>query len=75
MDKVSQGMKAAVDGALAWAEEKVEKLGSEHDNTGPYASPATCVPSDLDPIASGVLPAMPPQTPSKSGSNEGRKNN
>lgn len=55
------GMRAAVEGAVAWAEKKVEELGSKADNTGPYTSPATCAPSDMDPIASGVLPAMPPQ--------------
>lgn len=49
----------AVDGALEWAEKKAEQLGEETDDTGPYASPATCAPTDLDPIASGVLPAMP----------------
>jgi hypothetical protein len=55
------GMKVAVEGAVAWAEKKVEELGSKTDNTGPYASPATCAPSDMDPISSGVLPAMPSQ--------------
>lgn len=35
-------------------------MSSEHDTTGPgpYASVATCAPSDLDPIASGIIPAM-----------------
>lgn len=53
-------MKVAVDGAIAWVEKKAEALSSESDNNGPYTSPATCAPSDLDPIASGVLPAMSP---------------
>lgn len=52
-------MKAAVDGALTWAEKKSEELSLEQDSTGPYTSPATCVPSDLDAIANGILPAMP----------------
>ncbi|KAF1942521.1 hypothetical protein EJ02DRAFT_502778 [Clathrospora elynae] len=60
VEEVVQGVKAAVDGALAWAEKKVEELGSEQDATvGPYTSPATCMPSDLDVIASGILPAIP----------------
>ena len=38
-------------------------MSSEQDSVGPYTSPAMCVPSDLDVIASGVLPAMPDQQP------------
>lgn len=56
---VAQSVKSAVDTAIAWAETKVESLSPEHDSTGPYTSPATCMPSDLDAIASGILPAMP----------------
>jgi hypothetical protein len=56
-----------VDGAVAWAEKKVEKLTSEGDSTGPYTSPATCAPSDMDVIASGVLPAMPTETKREDG--------
>lgn len=52
-------MKAAVDGAIAWAEKKADDLSSESDSTGPYTSPATCMQSDLDPIAGGIVPAMP----------------
>lgn len=48
----------AVDGALAWAEKKADKLSSEQDSVGPYTSHATRVPSDLDPIADGDLPAI-----------------
>lgn len=59
VDGVVNGVKAAIDGVLTWAEEKVEELGAEQEDTGPYSSPALCAPSDLDPIASGVLPAMP----------------
>jgi hypothetical protein len=55
------GVKAAVGGAIAWAEKKVDDLSSQSDSTGPYTCQATCVPSDLDPIASGVLAAMPMQ--------------
>lgn len=59
VDGVVNGVKAAIDGVLTWAEDKVEELGAEPEDTGPYSSPALCAPSDLDPIASGVLPAMP----------------
>jgi hypothetical protein len=59
VEEVVHGVKAAVDGAIAWAEKKVDALGSEQNSTGPYSSPATCMPSDLDVIASGVLPGMP----------------
>jgi hypothetical protein len=54
-------VKAVVGGAIAWTEKKVDDLSSEADSIGPYTSQATCVPSDLDPIASGVLAAMPLQ--------------
>ncbi|KAF2027231.1 hypothetical protein EK21DRAFT_91663 [Setomelanomma holmii] len=63
VEEVVHGVKVAVDAAIAWAERKVDDLSSEADSTGPYTSPATCVPSDLDAIASGVLPAMPTQDP------------
>ncbi|CAN9445938.1 unnamed protein product [Alternaria alternata] len=59
VSEVAQSVKSAVDTAIAWAETKVESLSAEHDSTGPYTSPATCMPSDLDAIASGILPAMP----------------
>ena len=58
VEDVVHGVKAAVDGAIAWAEKKADALSSESDRTGPYTSPATCVPSDLDPIASGALSAV-----------------
>lgn len=54
-----QGAKTAVDDALAWAEKKVGSLDSEKGGAGPYDSPATCMPSDLDAIASGILPSIP----------------
>jgi hypothetical protein len=59
VEDIAHGVKVAVDGAIAWAEQKVDKLSAETDSTGPYTSPATCMPSDLDCIASGILPAMP----------------
>lgn len=62
VSEVIHGAKAAVDDALAWAEKTVEALGSDQDGVGPYESPGTCMPSDLDPIASGILPAMPNKT-------------
>ncbi|KAJ4303556.1 hypothetical protein N0V90_002454 [Kalmusia sp. IMI 367209] len=50
----------AVNEAVAWTKAKVEKLSAEKDDgTGPYSSLSTCAPSDLDPIAMGVLPALP----------------
>lgn len=59
---IAKGVKAAVDEAVAWAEKKADKLSAEEGGVGPYASPATCIQtSDLDAIASGVLPAMPSQ--------------
>jgi hypothetical protein len=59
VSEVVQTVKTAVDSAIAWAETKVDSLSAEQDSTGPYTSPATCMPSDLDVIASGILPAMP----------------
>lgn len=57
---VAQGVKAAVSDAVAWTEAKVEKLSAKReDGVGPYGSLSTCAPSDLDPIAQGVLPALP----------------
>jgi hypothetical protein len=60
VEDVVHGVKAAVEGALTWAEKKVDKLSAEeeHESTGPYTS-AACMPSDLDVIASGILPTMP----------------
>jgi hypothetical protein len=55
---VAHSVKTAVDGAFAWAEKKARELSSASDSTGPYTSQATCAPSDLDPIASGVLATM-----------------
>jgi hypothetical protein len=50
---------SAIDEAVIWAEKKAEALSEEVEGgVGPYASPATCMPSDLDPLASGVLPAI-----------------
>jgi hypothetical protein len=45
---------------VAWTEKKADDLVSKEDSTGPYASPATCAVSDLDPIGSGILPAAMP---------------
>jgi hypothetical protein len=59
---VVHSVKAAVDGAIAWAEKKVDDLSSEQNSAGPYTSQATCVTSDLDPIAGGLgAAAMPTQ--------------
>lgn len=61
VEEIAHGVKVAVDGAIAWAEQKVDDLSREADSTGPYTSPATCVPSDLDCIASGILAGMSPE--------------
>jgi hypothetical protein len=57
---VVNGVKTAIQGAVAWTEKKADDLVSSEDSTGPYASPATCAVSDLDPIATGILPAAMP---------------
>jgi len=43
---------------MTWAEKKVDNLNPGQESSGPYTSPATCMPSDLDVIASGLMPAM-----------------
>jgi hypothetical protein len=54
VEEVVHSVKAAVDGAIAWAEKKVDDLSSELE--------AMCVPSDLDPIVGGLgAAAMPTQ--------------
>ncbi|KAH7091043.1 hypothetical protein FB567DRAFT_517788 [Paraphoma chrysanthemicola] len=58
VEEVVHGVKAAVDGAISWAEKKAGELRSHSDSAGPYTSPATRAPSELDAIATGVLPAM-----------------
>lgn len=55
---VIQTARTAADNALSWAEKKAGTLDFE-EKFGPYSSPATCMPSDLDAIANGILPAMP----------------
>ncbi|PVI00533.1 hypothetical protein DM02DRAFT_628480 [Periconia macrospinosa] len=62
VEEVAKGVKTAVTGAVAWVEDKATAMSEkQEDGTGPYSSPGTCAPSDLDVIATGVLPAMPPQ--------------
>ncbi|CAA9957285.1 hypothetical protein PTMSG1_00893 [Pyrenophora teres f. maculata] len=58
VSEVVQSVKAAVDDALTWAENKVDGLNLGQESAGPYTSPATCMPSDLDVIASGLMPAV-----------------
>jgi hypothetical protein len=60
IEEVVQGVKTAVHEVVVWTEKKADDLVSKEDSTGPYASPATCAVSDLDPIASGILPAAMP---------------
>ncbi|KAI1549232.1 hypothetical protein PtrCC142_003766 [Pyrenophora tritici-repentis] len=58
VSEVVQSVKTAVDDALTWAENKVDGLHPGQESAGPYTSPATCMPSDLDVIASGLMPAV-----------------
>lgn len=59
LGEVAKGVKTAVTEAVAWVENKANAMAEEKvDGRGPYSSPGTCAPSDLDVIATGVLPAM-----------------
>ncbi|KAJ4354981.1 hypothetical protein N0V95_003317 [Ascochyta clinopodiicola] len=62
VEGVIEGFKAAVHEAVLWAEKKAEVLAHSEDHAGPYNSPATCAGgvSDLDVMATGVLPATIP---------------
>ncbi|UPX09529.1 uncharacterized protein EKO05_0000217 [Ascochyta rabiei] len=62
VEGVVQGVKAAIHEAVLWAEKKAEVLAHSEDHAGPYDSPATCAGgvSDLDVMATGVLPATIP---------------
>jgi hypothetical protein len=69
-------MKAVINEAIGWADRKAGDLSADkEEGAGPYGSPATCVPSDLDPIASRVLPAMEAGTPGKSKQGQGKQPN
>lgn len=59
---VVEGVKTAVHEAVAWTERKADKLARSEDRAGPYDSPAMAAGgiSDLDVIATGVLPATVP---------------
>jgi hypothetical protein len=58
-ETIAEGVKTVVHEAVKWVEHKAEKLSEEgEEGLGPYGSPATCVPEVLDPLASGVMPAM-----------------
>ncbi|KAF2134520.1 hypothetical protein P153DRAFT_352507 [Dothidotthia symphoricarpi CBS 119687] len=58
VEEVVHSVQTVVHDVVAWTEKKAEELSAEVDSTGPYTSPATCAPSDFDPIASGMLPVM-----------------
>ncbi|KAF3045125.1 hypothetical protein E8E12_009461 [Didymella heteroderae] len=62
IEGVTEGIKAAVHEAVAWTEKKAEKLARSEDCAGPYDSPAMAAGgmSELDVIATGVLPATVP---------------
>lgn len=55
---LASGVKSVVADAVKWAEKKANALSKEGDEVGLYASPATCVPSDLDPMGCRVMPAL-----------------
>ncbi|CAI6334613.1 unnamed protein product [Periconia digitata] len=59
IENVAKGVKTVVTEAVAWVEDKAGEMTEKQEDTGPYSSLATCAPSDLDVIATGVLPAMP----------------
>ncbi|KAJ4992606.1 hypothetical protein SVAN01_01989 [Stagonosporopsis vannaccii] len=62
VEGVVEGVKAVVHEAVVWTEKKAEELARTEDHAGPYDSPATASGgvSDLDVIATGVLPATVP---------------
>jgi hypothetical protein len=60
VENVVEGVKSVVHEAVAWTEKKADELAHTEDHAGPYDSPATCAGSDLDVIATGVLPATIP---------------
>ncbi|KAF9696622.1 hypothetical protein EKO04_005559 [Ascochyta lentis] len=62
VESVVEGFKAAVHEVVLWTEKKAEELAHSEDHAGPYDSPATCAGgvSDLDVMATGVLPATMP---------------
>lgn len=62
VEGVVEGVKAVMHEAVAWTERKAEELAKSEDHTGPYDSPAMAAGSisDLDVIATGVLPATIP---------------
>ena len=62
VEGVVKSVKAVVHEAVVWTEKKAEELAHSEDHAGPYDSPATAAGgiSDLDVIATGVLPATLP---------------
>jgi hypothetical protein len=61
--EIVKEVKTTIDHAVSWVEKKADALSVEDEHgIGPYASPATCVPSSLDPIASGIIPAVEAET-------------
>lgn len=71
---LAKGVKTVIDEAIEWTEKKVDELTvDKEEGVGPYASPATCVPSELDPIASGVMPAMEAEKSKENAEQEAEK--
>jgi hypothetical protein len=62
VEGVVECVKSAVHEAVVWTEKKAEELAHSDNRAGPYDSPATAAGgmSDLDVIATGVLPATIP---------------
>lgn len=68
-----EGVKAVLHEAVVWTEKKAEELAHSEDHAGPYDSPALCAGSDLDAIATGVLPATLPVQEDGKGCGSGEK--
>jgi hypothetical protein len=70
--KVVEDVKTTVDDAAGWGEKKAEDLSKEDERgVGPYANPATCVPSDLDPLAIGIMLALEAEAAKSEAAQEG----
>ncbi|KAF2739476.1 hypothetical protein EJ04DRAFT_607879 [Polyplosphaeria fusca] len=63
--ELASELRDLVGDAAALVEKKVNELDVEQ-GPGPYGSPGTCAPSDLDAIASGALPAVVSQETAES---------
>ncbi|KAK8152189.1 hypothetical protein BKA80DRAFT_314322 [Phyllosticta citrichinensis] len=71
VSKAAKEVGTAVSDSAHKASENLEK---EDDSLGPYGSPATCVPSDIDPIAEVVHTGLDLRQDSNDGGENGRAN-